>query len=195
MVLPVIRAFIAIDLTPEIQERLDQVSGQLKERLKDTPIRWVPVENIHLTLKFLGNVSTTNLDMLTGIIQTVSSGYQPFEISIGGLGAYPKLHRPRVIWIGIEAPQDLVMTQRSLETETARLGYAREDRPFSPHLTLGRVSRNASSRDIRATAEELAAFKVGFLGVVRVQSVHLYQSDLKPTGAVYKRLFSATLGE
>ncbi len=195
MMLPVIRAFIAIDLTPEIQERLDQVSDQLKDRLKSAPIRWVPVENIHLTLKFLGKVSMANFEMLTSIIQTVTSGHQPFEISIGGLGAYPKLHHPRVIWVGVEAPQDLAMAQRSLETETARLGYAREDRPFSPHLTLGRVARNASTRDIRATAEELTSFKVGFLGVVRVQAVRLYQSDLKPDGAVYKCLFSAPLGE
>lgn len=195
MTLPVIRAFIAIDLTPDVQERLDQVSNQLKELLGKSPIRWVPVENIHLTLKFLGNVSMANLEVLTNIIQTVASGYQPFEISIGGLGAYPRLHRPRVIWVGVEAPQELAMAQRSLETETARLGYAQEDRSFSPHLTLGRVSRNASTRDIRATAEVLDSFTVGFLGVVRVNAVHLYQSDLKPDGAVYKCLFSATLGE
>ncbi|HZD55258.1 MAG TPA: RNA 2',3'-cyclic phosphodiesterase [Anaerolineales bacterium] len=188
-----IRSFIAIDLPPKIQKRLNNVSDQLQNRLESVPVRWVPVENIHLTLKFLGDVSESNLEVLKDVLRTVVSGHQTFEISIGGLGAFPKAKRPRVIWIGVEAPQNLSAVQHSIEAETTRLGYAPEKRPFSPHLTLGRVSRNANSRDIRQVAEVLNSSKVGYLGVARIQAVHLYRSDLQPGGAVYSGLFTAPL--
>ncbi|MEJ2263407.1 MAG: RNA 2',3'-cyclic phosphodiesterase [Anaerolineales bacterium] len=188
-----IRSFIAIDLPPKIQTRLENISDQLQERLEGVPVRWVPVGNIHLTLKFLGDVSESNLEVLKDVLQTVVSGHPTFEISVGGLGAFPKSKRPRVIWIGIEAPQDLSVVQRNIEAETTRLGYAPEKRPFSPHLTLGRVSRNAKSRDIRQVAEVLKSYKVGYLGVARIEAVHLYRSDLHPGGAVYSGLFTAPL--
>ena len=189
----VIRAFIAIDLPTNLQECLGQVSHELKERLHDLPVRWVPPENVHLTLKFLGDVSMKNLEMLTNIISQVVSEYLVFDVSAGGIGAYPKIHRPRVIWVGLEGPPELLAMQRGIEIETTHLGYSREERPFSPHLTLGRVSRNANSREIRRISDVLAEFKVGFLGVLQVNEVHLFKSELKPGGAVYTRVFTATL--
>jgi 2'-5' RNA ligase len=191
----VIRAFIAIDLTLEIIQHLEQVSTQLKKRLEGVPVRWVPVDNIHLTLKFLGDVSLANVDMLKKILQTEVEGHHVFEISVGGLGAFPSLHRPRVVWVGVEAPAELTAVQNGVESAMARLGYAREERPFSPHLTLGRVSRNAVGRDERLIGEAIEAVKLGFLGVARVNEVHLYKSDLLPNGAVYTRLFTASLKE
>ena len=189
----VLRAFIAINLSPEIYQGLKQVAGQLEERLLGAPIRWVPVDNIHLTVRFLGNVSISNLDLLTKILEVEASQHPTFEISAGELGAYPSIRRPRVIWIGIEAPAELNTLQRGIEKEVARLGYAREKRAFSPHLTLGRVSRNADSNDIRKISEVLCNCKVGFLGAVRVRDIHLYRSDLQPGGAIYTRLFTAPL--
>ena len=189
----VIRAFIAIEMSPEIRRRLDQVSDELKQRLKDIPVRWVPVENIHLTLKFLGDVSVANLEVLKKILQSEIAGHHPFEMSVGELGAFPSNRRPRVIWVKVEAPAELEAVQRGIETESTRLGYAREERAFSPHLTLGRVSRNASSRDIRKISEVLDSYKVGFLGAARIQAVHLFRSDLKPGGAVYTCLFTVPL--
>lgn len=191
----VIRAFIAVDLSPEILERIEQVSLDLRARMKDVPVRWVPVENIHLTLKFLGNVSTANLEILKDILGKVVSSHSECDISVGGIGAFPKPHNPRVIWVGMEIPQELVTLQHNIEIETARLGYSREYRPFSPHLTFGRVSRNASSQDVHAIAEVMKNYKVGFLGATRLKTVHLYRSDLKPDGAVYKTIYSATLDE
>lgn len=191
----VIRAFIAIDLTPAILQHLEQVSVQLKKRLEGVPVRWVPVDNIHLTLKFLGDVSLANVDMLKKILQTEVEGHHAFEISVGGLGAFPSLHRPRVVWVGVEAPTELTAVQNGIESAMARLGYAREERPFSAHLTLGRVSRNAMGRDERLIGEAIEAIKLGFLGVARVNEVHLYKSDLLPNGAVYTRLFTASLKE
>jgi len=191
----VIRAFIAIDLSPEIRRMLEQVTRQLKERLAGVPIRWVPAENIHLTLMFLGDVSVKNLEILTKVLQNEVSSHQSFEFSVGGLGAYPNTRHARVLWVGVEAPAELLNIQRGIETAVSRLGYAREDRPFSAHLTLGRVSRNAVSKDIHLISEVLESTKVGFLGAARVNAIHLLKSDLKPTGAVYSRVFSAPLTE
>ena len=186
-----VRAFVAIDLPAEVQDQIDEVTDCLKSRLVDVPIRWVPASNIHLTIKFLGEVSIANLEVLNGILQAEADRYTGFEISIGELGAYPSIHRPRVIWVGIEAPEDLFNLQSGIENETTRLGYPRERRPFSPHLTTGRVSRNASASQVRQIGEVLEPCKVGFLGAACITEIHLYRSDLRPTGAVYSRLFSA----
>ena len=191
----VFRAFIAVDLPAEIHRCLDQISAGYQEMLGDSPVRWVPAENIHLTLKFLGDVSVASTEMLTKILETMASNHHTFEISIGGAGAFPNARRPRVLWVGVEAPPDLMSMQRSIDQETARMGYASEERPFSPHLTIGRVSRNAPPRDIRAIGQALESKKVGFLGAARVKQVHLFRSDLKPGGAVYTKVFSASLQE
>lgn len=189
----VIRAFIAIDLSPEIHQRLEEVVVNYKSNLAQVPIRWVTVSNIHLTLKFLGDVSLSNLNILTNMLQAEVSSHHPFEISVGGSGAFPNSRQPRVIWIGVEAPQELIAVQNGIETQTSRLGYAREERAFSPHLTLARVSRNASSQDVKVISQVLEKNRVGFLGATCVEQIHLYRSDLRPTGAIYTQIFSSSL--
>jgi len=191
----VIRAFIAIELPPKVQDCLEQVATQLKDQIGEKIVRWVPVENIHLTLKFLGDVSVNNLDVLQEIINAEAASQKKMEISIGRLGAFPKIRRPRVIWIGIESPPELMALQRNIESRTTKVGYPPDEREFSPHLTLGRVSRTASPSDVRKIGEVLSASSVGFLGVARVRAVHLYKSDLQPSGAIYSKMFTAPLGE
>jgi 2'-5' RNA ligase len=191
----VIRAFIAVNLSPDILERIEQISLDLRKRMDAVPIRWVPTENIHLTLKFLGNVSTANLEILKDILGKVVSSHHECDISVGGIGVFPKPHNPRVVWVGMEVTQELITLQRNIEIETARLGYSREHRPFSAHLTFGRVSRNAAAQDVHVIAEILENYKVGFLGATRVRTVFLYRSDLKPDGAEYTPIYSAALNE
>jgi 2'-5' RNA ligase len=189
----VIRAFIAVDLSQDIQNRLDEVVNKYKSQLIQIPIRWVAGSNIHLTLKFLGDVSISNLNVLTDMIQTEISSHHQFEISVGGSGAFPNIRQPRIVWVGVEAPPELTAIQNGIEATTGRLGYAREERAFSPHLTLGRVSRNATSQDVKTISKVLESTKVGFLGATCVEKVHLYRSDLQPTGAVYTQIFSSSL--
>ena len=189
----VIRAFIAIDLPPDVQDCLEQVSSQLKEQLGEKSVRWVPIPNIHLTLKFLGDVSVKNLNVLKEILSAEVSAQKPMELSIGRLGAFPKIRRPRVVWVGVEAPQGLISLQRGIETRTTKVGYPDDKREFFPHLTMGRVSRNATPDDVRKIGEVLSASKIGFLGAARVQAVHLYKSDLLPSGAVYTKMFTAPM--
>src|SRR4030066_2126932 len=123
----VIRAFIAIDLSPEIHQRLEDVLQDYRKQLDKVPIRWVAVMNIHLTLKYLGDVSLSNLNMLTNMIQAEVSNHRQFEISVVCSGAYPNIRQPRVIWVGVEAPQELLVVQNGIESATTRLGYAREE--------------------------------------------------------------------
>ena len=191
----VIRAFIAIELTDEIHQRLDEVIARYKKQMPQVPIRWVPAKNIHLTLKFLGDVSVASLELLTSQLQKEVAAHPSFEISVGGSGAFPNPRRARVIWVGVEAPAELAAVQSGIESGMELLGYAREDRPFSPHLTLGRVSRNATAPDLRMIAQAVETTKVSFLGAVRVRQVQLFRSDLQPTGAVYTRIFTAPFSE
>jgi len=190
----VFRAFVAVDLNTEVLDQLAQVMDGLREEIGGT-VRWIPVENMHLTLKFLGDVSLSNVEMLKKIIQTASAGHPMFAVSVGGVGAFPTVQQARVVWAGVEGPAELMSVQRMIDLETARLGYASEPRPFKPHLTLGRVVRNISPKEALKIAQVLKEKKVGFLGVAQVREVHLYRSDLQPNGALYTRIFSVPLAE
>ncbi len=189
----VFRAFIAVDMSEDMQQRLHQVSDSLQEKLAGLPVRWVPVQNIHLTLKFLGDVSMANLDMLKEILHSAANGSHQFAISIGNMGVFPNWRRLRVVWLGVEGPPELQAIQRGIDLDTSRLGYRADDRPFSPHLTLGRISRNAGPGELREISKILQAEKIGFLGVVRVDRIRLYRSDLQPGGAVYSEMYAAPL--
>lgn len=190
----VIRAFIALDLSPDILNHLDRISADLQRMMNNHAVRWVPTENIHLTLKFLGDVSLGNLSLVKNALDFEAADCQKFNISIGNLGAFPKIRAPRVVWIGVEGPDSLQSLQRGIESQMARLGYAPDNRPFSAHLTLGRVSRNARSGEIQAVSRAIERSKIGFIGITPVQDVRLYQSDLHPEGAVYTCLHISSLG-
>lgn len=188
-----IRSFIALDLSADVLQKLEEVNRQIKPRLPGAAVRWVAVKNIHLTLKFLGDVSESNLPVLYEILRREAEKQAAFEIQVGGLGAFPSVNRPRVIWIGVEAPAELAALQHGIDVETARIGYAGEERDFSPHLTLGRIAHNASSEETRQIAGSLSILKIGNLGASLIQAVHFYRSDLTPQGSIYTRLYSAPL--
>jgi 2'-5' RNA ligase len=187
-----IRAFIAIELPSSIQNKLGEVINGLKSQ-KPFVVRWVPPHNIHITLKFLGDVSTNNLQVLTQILASEVGRYAPFEITIGSLGAFPNLRQARVVWVGVQAPPILGTLQRAIEMETRRMGYAAEERSFSPHLTIGRMSHNATPDDVRQIAVILSNTRVDELGRISVETVKLFKSDLQPGGAVYTAVANAQL--
>ena len=190
-----LRAFIAVEIPPEIHQAIEKKTAPLRAALNTSLVRWVPSANIHLTLKFLGDTSPTNVEMLTQMLSVEMNQHQSFALEFGGLGVFPQPKRPRVIWIGIQAPAGLEALQHSIEAAATKMGYPVEKRPFSPHLTIGRVKQNVNStgiQKIRATLEET---QVGSLGNTQVTAVHLFKSNLKPTGAVYTRLFSVPLGK
>jgi 2'-5' RNA ligase len=189
----VIRSFIAVDLPPSVLEALGQISIQLQAKLPGSAVRWVDFQKMHLTLKFLGDISAENIGMVEKILLTECSKWPVMELGIGGIGAFPKMRHPRVIWAGVEAPPDLFDLRRGIEDGVARLGYNYDKYDFTPHLTLGRISRKASAREVREVGGVLHESQVGFIGVARIEAVHLYRSDLSPEGARYTCLFSAPL--
>lgn len=190
-----LRAFIAVEIPSGIHQAIEKKTASIRGALNASLVRWVPAENIHLTLKFLGDVSPASLEMLKQMLCAEVSQHRAFELGFGGLGAFPNPKRPRVIWIGIEAPAGLEALQHGIEAATATLGYPDEERPFSPHLTIGRVKQNVDSAGMQKIRTALEETKVGPLGTAQVSAVHLFKSDLNPTGAVYTRLFSAPLGK
>ncbi len=119
--------------------------------------------------------------------------FEGFEISVGQVGAFPSASRPRVLWVGVQAPEQLGELQKCLETEIVLVGYPPEGRAFSPHLTLARVTRTAQPGDLRKIKEAIEKANVGFLGTTKIEAVYLYQSDLHSGGAVYTRLYAASL--
>lgn len=189
----VIRTFIAVDLPPSVLDALGQITSHLQEKLPDSPVRWVDFQKMHLTLKFLGDISKENIGMVEKILQSEGAKRPAMDLGIGGIGAFPKMRHPRVIWIGVEAPPDLFDLRRGIEDGVARLGYNYDKYEFTPHLTLGRISRKASARDVRTVGNVLHGFQVGFIGVARIEAVHLYRSDLRSDGARYSCLYSAPL--
>lgn len=188
-----LRAFIAIQIPAAIQGAIQEQTSDLRRALGSALIRWVPPQNIHLTLKFLGDISPANVALLTQMLTQEAKQYPPFDIRVSGIGSYPTSRRPRVIWIGIHAPAVLASLQHGIESTSARLGYAPEYRAFSPHLTIGRVKQNVSQTEMLKIRSALEGTTVGELGSARIDSVHLYKSDLQPGGPIYTRLFSAPL--
>lgn len=188
-----LRAFIAIEIPEAILDRIASHTADLRRSLGDEIIRWVPTNNIHLTLKFLGDISSANVDILAQVLTAETRQIRPFTIQISRLGVFPDLRRPRVIWIGVESPPALKMLQHGLETSAERLGYAAEDRPFSPHLTIGRIRQRTSTQQNQRIRDILSDVKIGELGSAQVDVIHIFKSDLKPGGAVYTRLHSAYL--
>ncbi len=185
-----IRSFIAIDLPPAFLDAIDSLQDELKHSTKG--IRWVRSGNIHLTLKFLGDVPSGLLDELGDILTSACRTHAPFELSMGKPGGFPNIERPRVIWLGLEGELDrLDALSQNIESGCLSAGLAEEKRSFHPHLTLGRVKdwRKASSTlaDLFSRTKEVSS------GTFTVNAVHLYKSDLTRDGAVYTKLKSFPL--
>jgi RNA 2',3'-cyclic 3'-phosphodiesterase len=189
-----LREFIAIDLPLDLRQAISSQTGSLQHGQDRLAVRWIPVGNLHLTLRFLGDVSEASQDLLEQTLLREAAVHAPFDLALQGLGAFPNPRRARIIWIGVEAPAGLINLQHGIESAVNRLGYPLEERPFSPHLTIGRVRQNVTPAELEQIHAGLDSTRVNFPGKFTVGAVHLYKSDLRPEGAVYSRLLTAELG-
>jgi 2'-5' RNA ligase len=189
-----LRTFIAIELPPTIQEAIARETSGLRQRVSRGLVRWVEVENMHLTLRFLGDTAPSSLSQIEQMLSYQVGQFQPMQIKVGGFGVFPSPKRPRVLWIGTQAPAELTTIQHRIESLVQSAGFEAETRPFSPHLTVGRVSQKISSNEMQALRSTLETIRIGELGSFTAEAIHLIRSDLRPEGAVYSRLFSARLG-
>ena len=188
-----LRVFIAIELPIQLQDALEKQITRLRQSLGDDLVRWIPPQNMHLTLKFLGNIAVSHVEFLKQLLTQTADSHSQFDLQIGGLGSFPNSKRARILWAGIHAPTGLASLQKSLETGTTRLGYEKEERPFSPHLTLGRVRQSIDPAGQQKIRTILDTIQLGNIGSARVDSIHLYNSEPQTSGSVYTKLFSAPL--
>ena len=190
-----LRAFIAIELPKPLQDAVEKQTARLRQTLGNDIVRWVPTQNMHLTLKFLGDIAASHVDFLRQMLAREADSHSQFDLQIDGLGSYPTSRRPRVLWAGLHAPADLISLQKSIEAGTTRLGYEQEEHAFSPHLTLGRVRQTISQTEMQKVRTALDTIQLGNIGTARVDSIHLFKSDRLPSGSVYTKLFSAPLSK
>ena len=188
-----VRAFIAVEIPPSLKEKLHRETDSLRVALPRSIVRWVHVNSMHLTLKFLGDTPISDLEKLKGYLAEEVAGQKSFEIAVNGIGVFGGFSRPRVIWAGIEDNGKLASLNRCVESASTRMGSEPERRPFSPHLTLGRVQQRISGAERERIREMVLAHETLDFGTMQVNSLHLFESQLKPTGAVYRSLFEATL--
>ncbi len=179
-----IRSFIAIPLAPEVSRAAVRLIRRLSE--PGDGIKWVPTDNLHLTLKFLGDVDNTEVPRVCEVLHEVCSHYEPFDLEFFGTGGFPDIERPRVLFAGVNDPsKSLTGMVMELERELAELGFKPEPRDYTPHLTLGRTksgSRRASSEVI----DRLKRDQQTQLGSMPVDTVAMLASFLEKSGPVYQ---------
>ena len=192
---PPLRLFIAIELTPEVHLALTELQDTLKRQLPPKTVRWTKPDGIHLTLKFLGDTPQDKVQAVIQGMTTAAADFAPFEFHVSGFGCFPNPRKARVLWVGVpEPPKAMAGLQRAVDLHMHKLGYPREERAFSPHLTLGRVNDSASPAERQTLNDLLTRTQVGLLGTVPAHELILFRSDLLPGGAVYTALARASLG-
>lgn len=185
------RLFIAVNLPAE--ERRAAYDAAAPLRAARLPVRWVREDAVHVTLRFLGEVGEERVPALGDALAGAVQGARSFSLAIGGVGAFPGLARPRVLWMGVERHPALELLANDVERSLMALGFEPELRPFHPHLTLGRVERGAKAAAFR-DLERLAS-GVTYQSTIRVESVDLMQSTLGSGGATYSVLSRAPLAD
>ena len=175
-----IRAFIALKLDPQIVQQISAAVTDLKPRIRG--IRWVPPTNFHFTLKFLGDIEENQIEPIMRALELELHPFPRFTINAKGLGVFPDLKRPRVLWVGLHG-KELLELAAKVETVLESLGFAREKRAFQPHLTIGRWRQfDRSSSKLGA---ELERWQGHEFGASPVAEVIFFQSELKRDGAIH----------
>lgn len=185
-----LRAFVAVEMPEPIRAALQEIQSGLKQfKIR---ARWVRPENIHLTLKFLGNIPAGHVPSIGRALSESVRARGPFGLPAVGMGVFPGLQRPRVIWVGLsDRSQALVRLQQDIDARLAALGFPREEKRFQGHVTIGRFADRGSPGPV---AEALKQFGAQGVGTLEVREVVLFRSDLRPEGPVYTALARAPLG-
>lgn len=191
-----IRTFIAIELDDALRRALANIQAQLQRDRAARLVRWVEPASIHLTLKFLGDVESERLPTLERAIADACAASPPFSLALTGLGAFPNNRRPNVIWVGARGQVGVaVQLAQRIDAACLALGFVPEERPFAPHLTLGRVKRDASISERQLIGAMIDATRVETCGELKIDHVSVMKSELRPSGSVYTRLAAIALTE
>ena len=186
-----VRAFIAVDLSASVRSSVVKLIKSIEPHLDGT--KWVSTENLHVTLKFLGDVPLNELPALIKAIQKGTEQVDAFDLEFLGCGAFPNLTAPKTIWIGCDqGADDLTFLASRIEDELFTLGYPKESRKFSPHLTIGRV-RKSSAASVLSLTEFFTVQKQKPFGSCGVDEVVIYSSELTRQGPIYDVLATVPL--
>lgn len=189
-----IRLFAAIKLSEDLERELYALEEMLRSGTLMRPVRWVAPENIHLTVKFLGQVEAARIPDLSAALSNSAQSVSPFTLTVRDLGCFPNFKRPDVIWAGLGGQlTEAAELVRRVEEDFAAIGFTRDTRPFSPHLTIGRVRREARPAERLAIGSYLERIPAQDYGTITADSIHLIKSDLRPSGPVYTTISSIRL--
>ena len=184
-----IRCFVAIEIPCAIQDRLAQIQDALRKRIRQAS--WVNPKNFHLTLKFLGEVEHTQLDTVEAAIRQVAMNHSPFSMQVGGIGAFPNLTRPRVVWCGVKVgAAEISELAQEINLELDRCGYPRDERTSNPHLTIARIKERM---DLRPFTDTFHQYEKIDGASMTVHEITLVRSQLHLKGVVYTPLKSCKL--
>ena len=176
------RLFVAIEISAEIRQRINEFVSQMRLRLTDA--RWVRPEGLHITLKFLGNVADERRPVIEQALRRIDAAR--FEVSLHRIGVFPNSRSPRVLWVGIESGPELPNLAKEVDNYLASLGFEREKRAFTPHVTLARFKEGAMVPNVSSMLTESSLS----FGKMTATAFHLYESKLSPKGAAYSKLAS-----
>lgn len=185
-----IRSFIAIELPPQVKQGLARLQEQLKS---STPkgVKWVDPGSIHLTIKFLGEVQSDRISLISKNLVDAVKKIKAFSVGVEGLGVFPDPRRPRVLWVAVVGEVDkLVILQQAVDTALSPLGFVKENRAFVPHLTLARLRDDMPPQVRQSFGQRFLAAKLESLPLHKVESLNLMKSQLTPGGAIYSRIES-----
>jgi len=183
------RLFLALNLPKKERERIERAARPLREQ--ELPVRWVGLEDYHVTMKFLGEVRPQRVDAIQEVLNRVGSATLPFEASVTGFGAFPTIRNPTVLWAGVEATPELRCLKQDLEWALAELGFDKETRAFHPHLTLGRAKERGGAGAFRGLDDLSASLQVEARFAVR--TIDLMRSQASRGGQRYTVLHRARL--
>lgn len=178
------RLFVALHISQEIRDAITNLVGEFKPL--DESWKWTRTENLHVTLKFLGEISREKLQIVKEALRGVPAEF-PFLLKFASLGFFPNGRRPRVLWVGLDAPPGLTELAHAVEESLANIQISREEREFSPHLTL---ARSKEGRILPRLSEAIAKREKNKFGEMTATSFHLIESKIKSTGAEYTTLES-----
>jgi 2'-5' RNA ligase len=183
------RIFVAVRLAPALVEAIAGVRAVLGETA--ARLRWVPPDNLHLTLRFLGSITTAALEKVIEATGEAAGETAPFVITLAGMGAFPSRRAPRVVWVGVTDGADrLVALAGALEGALRQRRVPRADRPFQPHLTVARARADGHGPDLSAILPDAAACVVG---TQRVAEIAVMESTLRPSGVIYREVATERL--
>ena len=180
-----IRCFLAIEYPIVILDRIKQIIKEMQSAFPPGCVRWVPEKNLHLTVKFLGEINETQMNKLRINLRPVCADSPPISLHITGKGVFPNFRGPRIIWVGAEESMPLRTLVQRCEEVCAQTGIPTEERPFKPHLTIGRTQRDISETDARLIGEYFRSSTVPEFGQFIADHVVLFRSELHPAGPVY----------